>query len=107
MAKNATSSDESARPFLTDVQTLRERSRRHLSDGAVTATYKGDVKRTIEIPQTVLATEIVCVLRYPLRRLETDCEPRATMATGDLIVVGRCLREMGLNLDARSKVSRR
>ncbi len=53
-----------AKPFLSDVQTLREKARQHLSDGAVTPAYKGDVKQTIDILQTVLATEIVCVLRY-------------------------------------------
>jgi bacterioferritin len=53
-------------PFLTDVKTLRERARQHLETGAVTDTYKGDVKKTIEILQSVLATEIVCVLRYTM-----------------------------------------
>src|ERR1700761_3047739 len=50
--------------FLTDVKTLRERARQHLSQGALTPAYIGDVKKTIEILQSVLATEIVCVLRY-------------------------------------------
>src|ERR1041384_7770382 len=53
-------------PFLTDVKTLRERARRNLDQGAVTSTYKGDVTKTIEILQSVLATEIVCVLRYTM-----------------------------------------
>ena len=53
-------------PFLTDVQTLRDRARRHLESGNVTETYKGDVKQTIEILQSVLATEIVCILRYTM-----------------------------------------
>jgi bacterioferritin len=53
-----------AEPFLTDVKTLRERARQHLSDGAITPAYVGDVEKTISILQTVLATEIVCVLRY-------------------------------------------
>jgi bacterioferritin len=53
-------------PFLTDVKTLRERARQHLAQGAITPSYGGDVKRTIEILQTVLATEIVCVLRYTM-----------------------------------------
>ena len=52
------------KPFLTDVKTLRERARAHLEDGAIGTTYIGDVKKTIEILQAVLATEIVCVLRY-------------------------------------------
>ena len=50
--------------FLSDVQTLREKARQHLSDGAVTPAYGCDVNQTIDILQTVLATEIVCVLRY-------------------------------------------
>ncbi len=51
-------------PFLTDVQQLRTQARQHLENGPVTPTYQGDVKQTIDILQTVLATEIVCVLRY-------------------------------------------
>jgi bacterioferritin len=53
-------------PFLTDVKTLRERARRNLHEGAVTSTYNGDANKTIEILQSVLATEIVCVLRYTM-----------------------------------------
>ncbi len=53
-----------AEPFLSDVKTLRDRARQHLEDGAVTAAYGGDVNKTIEILQAVLATELVCVLRY-------------------------------------------
>jgi len=58
--------NDTSSPFLTDVKTLRERARQHLDHGAVTASYEGDVGRTIEILQTVLATEIVCVLRYTM-----------------------------------------
>src|ERR1700733_4344337 len=54
------------KPFLTDVKALRERARKHISQGAVTASYQGDVNKTIEILQSVLATEIVCVLRYTM-----------------------------------------
>src|SRR6202453_2001291 len=54
------------KPFLTDVQTLRERARKNIASGGVTFTYQGDVKKTIEILQSVLATEIVCVLRYTM-----------------------------------------
>ncbi len=55
-----------SQPFLTDVQTLRERARKHLTDGSVTPSYEGDVNKTIEILQAVLATELVCVLRYTM-----------------------------------------
>jgi bacterioferritin len=53
-------------PFLTDVQELRERARKSLDKGPVTPDYQGDVKQTIDILQSVLATEIVCVLRYTM-----------------------------------------
>ena len=54
------------KPFLTDIKTLRERARKNIASGGVTFTYQGDVKKTIEILQSVLATEIVCVLRYTM-----------------------------------------
>ena len=56
-------------PFLTDVKTLRDRARQHLSRGAVTSTYTGDVSKAIELLQGVLATEIVCVLRYTMHAI--------------------------------------
>jgi bacterioferritin len=57
------------KPFLSDVTTLRERARKSLSAGAVTQNYGLDAKETIEILQTVLATEIVCVLRYTMHSI--------------------------------------
>ncbi len=66
MSQPPTAAERSKQPFLTDVKTLRERARQHLAQGAVTESYGGDVKRTIDILQTVLATEIVCVLRYTM-----------------------------------------
>jgi bacterioferritin len=62
VAKNS----KNSQPFLTDVKTLRERARKNISSGGVTFTYEGDVKKTIDILQSVLATEIVCVLRYTM-----------------------------------------
>src|ERR1700733_12035487 len=53
-------------PFLTDVQELRSRARASIDKGAVTPAYQGDVKQAIDILQAVLATEIVCVLRYTM-----------------------------------------
>jgi bacterioferritin len=53
-------------PFLSDVKELRSRARASIGDGAITPAYKGDVKQAIEILQSVLATEIVCVLRYTM-----------------------------------------
>ena len=55
--------------FLTDVQTLRERARRSLEDGAVTKSYGGSADKSVELLQTVLATELVCVLRYTMHSI--------------------------------------
>jgi bacterioferritin len=56
-------------PFLTDVEQLRSRARASIEKGAITPAYQGDVKQTIEILQAVLATEIVCVLRYTMNAI--------------------------------------
>jgi bacterioferritin len=64
MAKTSAPKPDPKKPFLSDVKTLRARARANLNTGALGSTYIGDVKTTIEILQSVLATEIVCVLRY-------------------------------------------
>ncbi len=56
-------------PFLSDVKELRERARQGIEKGPVTKSYQGDVEQAIEILQTVLATEIVCVLRYTMHAI--------------------------------------
>ena len=50
--------------FLTDVKTLRERARKHIDEGAVTAGYAADRVTVLKLLNDALATEIVCVLRY-------------------------------------------
>jgi len=60
---------KTATPFLTDVKTLRARARKDIADGAITPNYKGDPKQAIAILQSVLATEIVCVLRYTMHSI--------------------------------------
>ena len=56
-------------PFLSDVKALRDRARQNIREGAVTPSYKGDAERTVEILQSVLATEIVCWLRYSMHAI--------------------------------------
>ncbi len=51
-------------PFLTDIQELRARARRHMEQGAVTENYAADRLTVVRILNEALATEIVCVLRY-------------------------------------------
>ncbi|MDR3395753.1 MAG: ferritin-like domain-containing protein [Parasulfuritortus sp.] len=59
---NASSSESD--PFLTDIKTLRERARKHIMDGAVTASYGADRGVVVKLLNEALATELVCVLRY-------------------------------------------
>ncbi len=53
-----------AKEFLTDVETLRKRARKHIEEGAVTEGYKGDRDTVIKLLNEALATEIICILRY-------------------------------------------
>ncbi len=49
---------------MTDVETLRQRARQHIEEGAVTAGYSADRDTVLKLLNGALATEIVCVLRY-------------------------------------------
>jgi bacterioferritin len=51
-------------PFLSDIQTLRNRARQHIEEGAVTPGYAADRDTVIKLLNEGLATEIICVLRY-------------------------------------------
>ena len=48
----------------TDVQTVRQRAREEIQEGAVTQDYSLDKEEAVRILNGALATEIVCVLRY-------------------------------------------
>lgn len=56
--------EETKRPALSDIKTLRKRARQDIEKGAVTAGYSADRKHVIKILNEALATELVCVLRY-------------------------------------------
>ncbi len=53
-----------SKPFLTDIQEIRRRARKHIESGAVTEGYQADRETVIKLLNEALATEIVCVLRY-------------------------------------------
>ncbi len=50
--------------FLTDVETLRRNAGEHMDKGPITEAYGADLDRVIAVLNEVLATELVCVLRY-------------------------------------------
>ncbi|WP_336355824.1 ferritin-like domain-containing protein [Pseudomonas granadensis] len=49
---------------LSDVQTLRERARQHVENGAVTESYSANREEVLRLLNESLATELVCTLRY-------------------------------------------
>jgi len=61
---SSTSTNEKLHPFVSDIQELRRRAREHMEMGAVTSTYSADRQTVIRILNEVLATELVCLLRY-------------------------------------------
>jgi bacterioferritin len=50
--------------FKTDLENIRKRARSHMDAGAVTGAYKADRQQVLGVLNDVLATELVCVLRY-------------------------------------------
>src|SRR5438067_8132201 len=50
--------------FLSDIEAIRARAREHIEHGPITESYGADRKRVIDVLNEVLATEMVCVLRY-------------------------------------------
>ena len=50
--------------FKADIEEIRRRAREKMDDGAVTASYQADREKVIDVLNEVLATEIVCTLRY-------------------------------------------
>ncbi|MDB4955172.1 MAG: bacterioferritin [Myxococcales bacterium] len=50
--------------FKADIQEIRRRAREHMDEGPVTESYLADRKKVLEVLNEVLATELVCTLRY-------------------------------------------
>ncbi len=50
--------------FQIDIEKIKRRAREHMSEGAVTESYGADREAVLKVLNEVLATEIVCTLRY-------------------------------------------
>jgi bacterioferritin len=50
--------------FQTDLEAIRKRAREHMLQGPVTESYGADREQVIDVLNDIVATEIVCVLRY-------------------------------------------
>jgi bacterioferritin len=92
-------------PFLSDVKSLRERARKSIEKGAVTPNYGGDVEQAVDILQAVLATEIVCVLRYTMHAVSAtgissdsvkkEFAEHAKEEQGHMMVVAERINQLG------------
>jgi bacterioferritin len=50
--------------FSLDIESIRKRAQQDMGDGPVTETYGKDAQRVIDVLNEVVATEVVCWLRY-------------------------------------------
>lgn len=50
--------------FISDIDEIRKRARRHMKEGAITEDYGADRDQVVRVLNDALATELVCVLRY-------------------------------------------
>ncbi len=50
--------------FVSDIEAIKKRARENMMQGPVTSAYGADVKQVVTVLNDVLATEIVCTLRY-------------------------------------------
>jgi bacterioferritin len=50
--------------FKADIEEIRKRARTKMEQGPITGAYQADPKKVIEVLNDVVATEIVCTLRY-------------------------------------------
>lgn len=66
--------------FEIDVTAIRDDARKHMDAGAVTSGNTIDVKRLIDVLNEVVATEVVCYLRYTQHAIAATGIDRAQVA---------------------------
>ena len=50
--------------FANNIRKIRDHARAHIEDGAVTQVYAADRDQVVKVLNDILATELVCMLRY-------------------------------------------
>ncbi|MFC4050672.1 bacterioferritin [Actinomadura syzygii] len=68
------------RTFSIDVAAIRDRARRKMADGPVTEGYRRSTEEVIGVLNDVLATEIVCWMRYSRHAISASGIDRAQVA---------------------------
>lgn len=69
-----------ANQFEIDVTRIRDEARAHMAAGPVTESYGADQKRIIDVLNDVVATEVVCFLRYSQNAIAAVGIDRAQVA---------------------------
>lgn len=69
-----------ANKFELDIKKIREQARSHMDEGPVTTGNTADVDRVIGVLNDVVATEIVCYLRYSQHAMAATGVDRAQVA---------------------------
>lgn len=69
-----------ANQFALDVNRIRDEAREHMNDGPVTKDYGADVEMVVDVLNQVVATEIVCFLRYTQHSIVATGIDRAQVA---------------------------
>lgn len=67
--------------FVLDVSRIREEARKKMGEGPVTDTYGGDKERVIAVLNDVVATEVVCWMRYTRHAISATGIDRAQVAS--------------------------
>jgi bacterioferritin len=67
--------------FSADIAAIRQRAREKMDDGPVTSAYGKDVKEVIAVLNDVLATEIVCWMRYSRHAISASGIDRAQVTS--------------------------
>ena len=73
-------STDTSNQFAIDVSKIRDEARQHMEAGAVTGGNTIDVDRLTDILNDVIATEIVCYLRYSRHAIAATGIDRAQVA---------------------------
>lgn len=66
--------------FALDVTRIRDEARQHIEKGPVTESYHADKDRLIDVLNQVVATEMVCYLRYSQHAIAATGMDRAQVA---------------------------
>jgi bacterioferritin len=76
----AKESSVTSNQFALDVTKIRDEARKNIAAGPVTSTYAADKKRLIDVLNQVVATEVVCFLRYSQHAIAATGIDRAQVA---------------------------